>query len=70
MRRVVELKWLEENTVPSQGVTWGVPWEKGALKRDEELILENERGETVPVQSWPQAYWPDGTEKWTGHAVC
>ena len=69
MRRVVELKWLEENTVPSQGVTWGVPWEKGALKRDEELILENERGETVPVQSWPQAYWPDGTVKWTGHAV-
>jgi hypothetical protein len=21
------------------------------------------------VQSWPLAYWPDGTVKWTGHAV-
>jgi hypothetical protein len=23
----------------------------------------------VPVQSWPLAYWPDGTVKWTGHAI-
>lgn len=69
MGHVIELKWMEENTVSSQGVTWGVPWEKGALKRDEEIILENDHGEPVPVQSWPLAYWPDGTIKWTGHAT-
>lgn len=69
MSHDIELKWLEENTVSSQGVTWGVPWEKGALKRNEEIVLENDRGEPVPVQSWPQAYWPDGTVKWTGHAI-
>ena len=23
----------------------------------------------MPVQSWPLAYWPDGSLKWTGHAV-
>src|SRR5205807_772309 len=22
-----------------------------------------------PVQTWPLAYWPDGTLKWTGHAL-
>lgn len=69
MDKAIELKWLEENMASSQGVTWGVPWEKGALKRDEEIILENERGEQIPVQTWHQAYWPDGTVKWTGHAV-
>ena len=26
-------------------------------------------GTAVPVQSWPLAYWPDGSLKWTGHAV-
>ena len=26
-------------------------------------------GQRVEVQSWPLAYWPDGSLKWTGHAV-
>ena len=43
--------------------------EKGALKRNEEIILTNDNGEPIPVQSWHQAYWPDGTVKWTGHAI-
>lgn len=25
-------------------------------------------GRTAPVQSWPLAYWPDGSLKWSGHA--
>lgn len=65
----IELKWLEESTVCSGGVTWGVPWGKGALHKNEEITLENDRGEPVPVQSWAQAYWPDGSVKWTGHAI-
>lgn len=69
MNHAVELRWLEKNTVSSQGVTWGVPWKKGALKRNEEIILTNDNGEPIPVQSWHQAYWPDGTVKWTGHAI-
>ncbi|HEY8500566.1 MAG TPA: hypothetical protein VIL89_08110 [Clostridia bacterium] len=69
MKQAVELRWLEENTVSPQGVAWGVPWEKGALKRNEDIILIDDQGEPVPVQSWHQAYWPDGTVKWTGHAI-
>jgi hypothetical protein len=24
---------------------------------------------SAPLQSWPLAYWPDGSIKWTGHAL-
>jgi hypothetical protein len=33
------------------------------------LALRTADGTAVPVQSWPLAYWPDGSIKWTGHAV-
>jgi hypothetical protein len=33
------------------------------------LALTTGDGTPVPVQSWPLAYWPDGSIKWTGHAV-
>src|SRR6185312_15105453 len=33
------------------------------------LALADSSGAPVPVQSWPLAYWPDGSLKWTGHAV-
>jgi len=29
----------------------------------------SEFGDSVPVQTWPIAYWPDGTLKWTAHAI-
>lgn len=25
--------------------------------------------ELVPLQSWPTAFWPDGSVKWTAHAA-
>jgi len=30
---------------------------------------ESALAEPVPVQTWPIAYWPDGTLKWTAHAI-
>ncbi|AKV86538.1 Tat pathway signal sequence domain protein [Microbacterium sp. CGR1] len=67
----VGLRWLE-NTVPKQltaGVTWGVPWPRGALSPDQAFALVAESGESVPVQSWPTGWWPDGSVKWTAHAI-
>ncbi|MDI3412435.1 hypothetical protein QKW52_28390 [Bacillus sonorensis] len=64
-----ELKWLNAAPNASGGVTWGVPWEIGALQKDDPISI------TVPdqpapfLQSWPLAYWPDGSVKWTGHAA-
>ncbi|WP_416222080.1 Tat pathway signal sequence domain protein [Sphingomonas sanguinis] len=47
-----------------EGVTWGQSWPRGThMARDYRLAA----GEAL--QSWPLAWWPDGSIKWTGHAV-
>jgi hypothetical protein len=65
----IRLNWLGEDIPASAtGVTWGVPWPAGSLARDEQLSLLNAAGDSLPLQSWPTAYWPDGSVKWTAHA--
>lgn len=66
----VPLHWLE-NKVPSvmEGVTWGVPWAKGTLKKETVFALQTPTGETIPLQSWPLATWPDGSLKWSALAA-
>ncbi|HEY4302300.1 MAG TPA: Tat pathway signal sequence domain protein [Candidatus Didemnitutus sp.] len=66
----VELHWLEGATPTALGgTTWGVSWARGAQPRTATFALRTAAGESVPVQSWPLAYWPDGSLKWTGHAL-
>ncbi|WP_407430163.1 hypothetical protein [Arcticibacter sp.] len=66
----VPLKWLEDTDLKYlQGVTWGVPWPKGLVKENTEFQLRNEHNESLAVQAWPLAYWPDGSVKWSGYAV-
>ncbi len=50
------------------GVVWGAPWPRGALKPSAALRAMA-FGAEVPLQTWPLAYWPDGSVKWTGHAL-
>ncbi|MFD7770439.1 Tat pathway signal sequence domain protein [Streptomyces sp. NPDC059787] len=67
----VALRWLEGGT-PAQlagGTTWGVPWPRGAFAPDQEFALTTASGEAVPVQTWPTGWWPDGSVKWTAHAI-
>jgi hypothetical protein len=52
-----------------QGVSWGVPWPKGAFAPHQKWVLTNADGRQLPLQSWPLAYWPDGSLKWTGFAT-
>lgn len=66
---VISLRWLNQAPRVLSGVTWGVPWDEGVLMRDEPLSLADASGQAVPVQSWPTAYWPDGSVKWTAHAA-
>jgi len=64
------LSWLEgAQPLTKNGTTWGLPWKQGSLKQGDTLCLKNSRGEKVALQSWPNAYWPDGSIKWTGHAI-
>src|SRR5215813_8977831 len=50
------------------GVSFGVPFAEGSVKRDATFSLSTE-GRHLPVQSWPLAYWPDGSLKWSGLAT-
>jgi hypothetical protein len=71
LKKTVSLNWLDGSAPPvSQGVSFGAPWPKGALAKSDSLSLTTSDGKSVPVQTWPLAYWPDGSIKWTGHAIC
>ncbi|TDC24848.1 Tat pathway signal sequence domain protein [Streptomyces sp. 8K308] len=67
----VTVRWLEGGT-PAElaaGTTFGVPWPRGAIAPDQEFSLESDSGASIPVQSWTTGWWPDGSVKWTAHAV-
>lgn len=54
---------------PGEGRMWGQAWPQGRLKRTTPLRLVDQEGRAVPVQSWTTATWPDGSVKWTAHAI-
>ena len=63
----IKLSWLGENPPAlSSGVSWGVPLPEGKIDTSSSYSLKNALGEAMPVQSWPLAYWPDGSLKWIG----
>ncbi|MGR6921930.1 exo-rhamnogalacturonan lyase family protein [[Actinomadura] parvosata] len=67
----ITLTWLDGGA-PAEltgGTTWGVPWPRGAFAPDQQFTLTTEAGAQVPVQSWPTGWWPDGSVKWTAHAI-
>ncbi|MFC4010334.1 Tat pathway signal sequence domain protein [Nonomuraea purpurea] len=61
------LRWLDRPG--EQGATWGVPWPRGAVGRGAPFALADSDGREVPVQSWVTATWPDGSVKWSAHAI-
>ncbi|KQN97782.1 exo-rhamnogalacturonan lyase family protein [Paenibacillus sp. Leaf72] len=73
----VKLKWLGKQAAAPVGLTWGVPWKEGELLRGDSLILHSEAAgienaasaSALPMQSWPTAFWPDGSIKWSAHAA-
>jgi hypothetical protein len=66
----VTLDWLEDGGLgAAPGSTVGVPWPKGVYQEHQKFAVTDADGKSVPVQSWPIAYWPDGSLKWTAHAV-
>jgi hypothetical protein len=65
----VPLKWLNKPALKTNGVSWGIPWPQGQIKKTTTFALTKADGTTLPVQSWSMAYWPDGSIKWTGFAA-
>jgi hypothetical protein len=65
-----EVHWLEGMPAPGvAGVTWGMPWPRGKHPKQTTFGARTSSGAEVPLQSWPLATWPDGSLKWTGHAL-
>lgn len=69
MSLTVPLHWLDTRPTRPTGVTFGICWPQGALPRSQAVTLRREAGEAIPTQSWPLAYWPDGSVKWLGLAA-
>lgn len=67
--REAPIRWID-GAPPSihGGQTFGVAWPKGALSKRQRLAVHASDA-AVPSQSWPTAYWPDGSVKWTAHAI-
>lgn len=64
------IDWLDAQ-MPTrfEGTTFGVPWPKGAVQKQQNFELTNENGAAIPVQTTPMAFWPDGSVKWTAVAL-
>jgi hypothetical protein len=64
------LGWLGQQVPGSvAGVTWGTPWPRGQVPAGSGFSLSASEGAAPELQSWPLAYWPDGSLKWTAHAI-
>ncbi len=64
------ISWLDGKTPSIQtGSVWGLPWPQGELAAEDPVSLQNESNKSIPLQTWPTAYWPDGSIKWTAHAL-
>lgn len=64
------LSWVEGNAPRAHaGHAFGVPWPRGQHGPETTFQLLTETGEAVPMQTWTTATWPDGSLKWTGHAM-
>jgi len=63
-------QWID-GSAPAhhEGTTWGMAWPRGTMPARSRFAAQGASGSAVPLQSWPTATWPDGSLKWTAHAV-
>ena len=64
-----KLHWIGQTPKSSQPVSFGIPFNKGEFKTTNAFTLTTDKGETIPADFWPTAYWPDGSVKWGGFAT-
>jgi hypothetical protein len=65
----IPLSWLDTKPCTiAQGITWGMPWPQGQVKKGQDFTLSSSTKPSIELQSWPLAFWPDGSVKWSAHA--
>lgn len=62
----VKVKWIEGTPDYLGGVTFGLPWARGHHLANATTFTASGNAQ---LQSWVTAYWPDGSLKWTAHAL-
>ena len=45
----VELNWIEEAPPVVAGVSWGVPWARGTVRREQTFALTDATGKALPL---------------------
>ncbi|MBN1973452.1 MAG: hypothetical protein JW787_07415 [Sedimentisphaerales bacterium] len=66
----VPLVWLDGEEPPNpSGISWGVPWSHGTVQKTQSFTLTSSDGRNLPIQTWPLAYWSDGSLKWSGFST-
>jgi len=65
----VTVNWVGDAPAIQTGVSWGVPWARGAVQKGQSFALTGPDGKALPLQTWPLAYWPDGSLKFSGFAT-
>ena len=63
----VPLAWVGETPKSDVPVTFGVPFDAGYVSKSTPLTLASGVGE-IATESWPLAFWPDGSVKWAAVA--
>ncbi|XXH05400.1 hypothetical protein Hte_011826 [Hypoxylon texense] len=68
---IVAVKWIGDTPTRNSGTTFGLPWPRGKYQANETTFagLGGDGDSQIPLQSWVTAYWPDGSIKWSGHAI-
>lgn len=64
----VALHWIGEKPASEKAVSFGVPFDEGYAREGETWKLQVGADREVAVDTWPLAYWPDGSVKWLGVA--
>ncbi|MFT7775047.1 Tat pathway signal sequence domain protein [Roseateles sp.] len=64
------LRWLDGSAPELMlGATLGLPWPRGEQRKGQDFRAVDSQGKPLALQTWPLAYWPDGSLKWTAHAL-
>ena len=64
----VPLHWIGDIPEQDKAVSFGVPFDEGDVFPATPLQLKVNEYQDIPVDTWPLAYWPDGSVKWSGVA--
>lgn len=64
--------WLGDRPESISGTTFGVPWPRSKHWPENthfSISGSGGSGQNLGLQTWVTGYWPDGSVKWTGHAI-